>query len=72
MEIDVRVAAMQEVNVRKKFSMQLLASGACFILVIAASAVALHFQAAILSVMLLMWFFIENNREKDRLVKQYG
>lgn len=70
-EIDIRIAAQKEVLLRKNFGMTMLLSGLLMFFVVAASAFGLQYPIAILAVMVLMYFFIGNKKETERLAKKY-
>lgn len=70
-EIDVRIAVQQEIKLRKTFSMIIIIAGILIMFVNVGILFGLQYPFAILSIMLLMYFFVQNKKEIDRLATTY-
>jgi hypothetical protein len=71
-EIDIRIAVQKEIGLRKTFSMIMIIAGILILFVNIGILFGLQYPFAILSIMLLMYFFVQNKKETDRLVTKYG
>ena len=70
-DIDVRVAVQQEIKLRKTFSMIMIIAGILVMFVNIGILFNLQYPFAILSIMILMYFFVQNKKEIDRLATKY-
>lgn len=69
--IDIRLAVQQEVRTRQQHALALMLAGALFIIVTVASFLDLVLPVAVLSIFVLMFFHVRNQKEINRLIKKY-
>jgi len=69
--IPILFAVQQEIKLRKFFQMILICCGILIVLNIVASFFGILLPVSLLCVMLIMYFYIVNKKEIDRLAKKY-
>lgn len=70
--IPLNAAALQEVKIRKQFNLQFLATGCCLIIILASIIYGYGIQTIFLTILLLIYFYVLNDKEIKRLNDSYG
>ena len=69
--IPLLFAAQQEIKLRKFFQMILISLGITIVLVAIASIFSLTIPVGLLGIMLVVYFYVVNKKEIDRLSEKY-